>query len=223
MVNYFDNKVPHSIHNEVYEYVQGFEWQSKLRHVPNSNDRSNDLLPYVAKKTSYLVGFGKTYEELQIHTPVCTLFDCINETVFDNKFELSGAPLGNATTFANREKDDYIAEQEFKGTRAYLEAQPYETVKRTRVPYKDMQHGPDQCYTIVFVANLEWNPIWQAEMVYFNNQDGWVDTFINNIPGRVILHDSNVLHNSKPTSTYATELAQRIEFRVRLKEGESIV
>lgn len=232
-INYYDNRIPLDIHEAAYEYLQTQEWYSRYRNVPDSNTNSSnykdDLIPYVAKKTVYYAPFGNDYNDLQNHKPIAELFDYINSSIFNNTFELAGAPLGyTENNFSDKELDDYLFEKEFKGNRAYMQVQPYERVKRTRVPYRDcLVDDSDDYYTLVFVANKVWKPEWQAEMLFYNNgQDsdvGWLVGFVNNIPGRLLIYNSHLLHNSKPTSSYADELSQRIEFRVKLKEGESLV
>lgn len=223
-VTHYDNQVPYNIHKAAYDYLQIVKWHSRYRHVPNASidpsEATTDLLPYVTKKTVYRSRVVLT------DAPVRDLFNCINE-MFNNKFELNGAPLGyvNFDNVPETEYDDYQAEADLAGSMVFVEAEPYETVKRTRIPYRDALLG-DGYYTIVFVANLEWNPVWHAETFFFedDNEDiGNAFKFLTNMPGRVTLYDSRVLHNSKPTSVFANELAQRIVFRVKLKEGETLV
>jgi len=251
-LEYYDNKIPKDIHEEAYRYIQTLEWQSRLRHVPDasssplSDGYKNDLAPYVAKKTVYRTEFGHNYEVMQMHTPIGILFDHINKTLFNNKFELTGKPLGMTpeSQVPVKELEDYLAEKEFKGCVAYMQAQPYETIKRTSVPNRDWDGtslSSEGYYTLTFVANKVWSPLWHSEIFFYNDGTndpdvagenvtqkqntgiGWLSDFIVNMPGRVILHDSRMLHTSKPTSVFAPELSQRISFRVTLKDGETLV
>lgn len=233
----YDSQVPWDIHKAAYDYLQTRQWYSRFRMFPDSNvnpqdeEYKKDLAPYVVKKTVYRTSFGFDHESLQEHMPIAVLFDYINNTLFDSKFELAGKQLGLTPIddYPESEHDDCIADREFRGTVAYMDAQPYEPVKRSRVPYRDWDNDTldsDQYYTIVFVANQYWNPIYHGEMFFYEDGEegiGQVRDFMCNIPGRVILYDSRTLHNSKPTSTLATELPQRISFRVKLKDGESLV
>lgn len=223
----FDNKIPQELHEAVYEYLQTCDWHARFRHVPDSNDYKKDLEPYIAKKTAYRVSFGTGYESLQEHTPIAALFDYINKALFGNKFELVGKPLGMLPVDAYPEKEfeDCLADRDLKGSVAFMQAEPFETVKRSRVPNRDWDSSSldsDRFYTITFVANLKWNPVWHSEVFYYEDNDSWLSTFTPNIPGRVMLHDSRVLHTEKPTSVLAEEPAQRINFRVKLKEGETL-
>lgn len=231
----FKNQVPQEIHKAVYDYLQTCEWHARLRHCPvgdiKPQDCKKDLTPYITKKTAYLAPFGRNYTELQDHAPIATLFDYVNNNVFGGKFELAGKPLGSGPMpdVLDKEWDDYLAEKDHAGHVVYMEAQPYETVKRSRVPKRDWDNTPldsDKFYTITFNANLEWNPVWHSEVYYYDDaEDGsadWLNCFSPNLPGHIMLHDSRVLHTSKPTSVLAKEVSQRVCFRVKLKEGETL-
>jgi len=251
-IEYYDNQISSDIHKEAYEYLQTLNWQARYRHVPeaginpSAGDFRNDLVPYVAKKTVYRAELGHNYKSMKMHTPIGTLFDYINDTLFNNKFEFNGKPLGMTpkSQISEKEINDYLFDQEHQGTTSYMQAQPYETTKRTRVPHRDWDGSSlddDRYYTILFVANLAWSPLWHAEMFFYDdansnttitsdniiqnqcNSIAWGPKFILNIPGRVILHDSRMLHSSRATSVLAPELSQRIGFRVKLKEGETLV
>lgn len=241
-VQHYDDLIPEDIHNAVYEYLQDVMWHSEYRHIPHASVRANqaasDLIPYLTMKTVYSCVFGKSYEDIKEHLPIVELFDYINKNLFDDKFILAGKPLGTVpfSDVSEMEVDDFNAEKQHEGHLAYMHAEGFETVKRTRVPYRDWDNTSiedDGYYTIAFVANKEWNPVWHAEMFFYRDHAkgtpkqgcgiGEVNKFITNIPGRVILYDSRVLHNSKPTGTLANEIAQRVYFRVKLKDGETLV
>jgi len=235
ILKYFDNQIPKDLHEDVYNYIYSFNWQARYRNMPDpsiiSSTRGfrNDLNPYTLKKTIYRCGFGKNLDTLKFHQPIFNLFNYINSNIFNDKFLLEGKPINHYQQYGFLESDDCSLDKDFLGHLAYLNAEPYEPVKRTRIPYRDWDNSPlndERFFTIAFVANQIWNPVYHGEMFFYNDNDqhvGNFEHFIPNIPGRVILYDSRYLHNSKPTGTHSKELALRIKFRVKLKEGESLV
>ena len=168
IIEYYDNKIPEDIHKEAYDYIRTLDWDARRRHVPSTtvkpseSEYKNDLVPYVDKKTIYRACFGSGIEEVAMHPPIADLFNSINSTLFDNKFELTGIPIGEVPEehYPEKEHDDFLLDQDHRGHRAYIQAQPYETVKRTRVPHSDWspptewEVNPDDAgkyFTIVFV------------------------------------------------------------------------
>jgi hypothetical protein len=117
--------------------------------------------------------------------PINDLYEYINKELFKNKLQVHDV---------------------------YLRAEPYETVKETFVPAADC--GIKGYQLITFIVNTDWNPVWQGEIVYYDNDDVWNIKHINNVPGRIIIRDSRLACTSKPTSVYASQIAQRINFRV---------
>ena len=130
-----------------------------------------------------------------------------------------------------------------QGSIAYMQAQPFESVRQTRIPHRDWKGGhlvtenPERYSTVIFVANLEWKPEWLAEMTLFEDAHddvpgatfeelhknrnigvGYPKEIIANKPGRILVQDGRQLHATRAVGESAPGPSMHINFRVTFKD-----
>lgn len=266
-LEYWDNEVPKELHEEIYNYCQNQYWYSKIHNPksasidPKKQEWKLDLQPEIPRRTLYRIPFAWDTVTLQkFHPLVWDFFSYINKTFFDDRFIPEGKLEGVAgrspreyaknpfTTSTVSGKASVHQATTFKnGWTSYMNAQPYDSVKRTKNIHRDwddyglIESNEEEYSTILFVSNLEWYPSWFSEITYYDHGEtgerhgdllgpdestvfkkrefniGWPVHIIPNVPGRLILMDGRWLHSTKPTSYLAPELSQHIAFRVKRK------
>jgi len=253
-IEHYDNTVPSDIHQAAYDYCQQQRWYTTLLNMPSvdinpaNGEFKRELDPYVGDVSVYRTSFGADAEGLSNHSPILNLFNHINETLFDGKFIVDGRHEGSASLQLSKSDTEwgsgmkvnvpfYTGDEDEawkldvikNGSRAYMQAQPYDPSKRAKSIHRDwggwqLDHNKGGHYTLLFVSNLIWNPEWLSEIVYYEDSDsgiGWPAKIMPNVPGRVILHDGRCLHATRSTAIEAPELSQHIGFRVRLKGDDT--
>jgi len=94
-IKVFDNTVPYSIHKAAYDYLQTQRWYTGYRELPPldkipAEDGWPDVTPPQVHHSITRAPFAAKAEHLALHKPIETLFNYINENVFNNKLELNG-------------------------------------------------------------------------------------------------------------------------------------
>lgn len=235
----YKGAVPLALHKEVYDYCQNNPWVSKWHHDnrfkkldPAREEWKDDLVMQYNHRFLYRLPFAANSVELSQVDVMNRLFNHINDHCFNGRYTVDGS-----------HKEGIVGTG--RQWSAYMNAQPYDTVKRTKSIHRDWDKSPvdsnsDEYSTMVFISNLEWRPSWFSEMLFYNEEDtgdkhgesllsseeyikrgediGWPVSVIPNVPGMVVLFDGRWWHSTKPTSYLAPELSQHIVFRVRRKE-----
>jgi hypothetical protein len=84
----------------------------------------------------------------------------------------------------------------------------------------------DKHFTVLYVSNLEWRPLWGGHLEFYNNDFtgdkhwkhnyniGWPDAAVGNVPNRVIVYSHDQIHRTWAPLPRAPEMTQKIAFRV---------
>lgn len=203
-----DDAIPYEIHKAVYDYCNTQRWYAGTREipqldfVPDIDGHTPDPVPGITHRSIYRAPFAGISSDLNYHQPIKTLFDYMNENVFDGRMLLDGLHESSPGLYYPAKKDTMsdvyltctdefyndknaeLFEHEpwrknvaYHGSLAYMQAHPYESVRQVRVPHRDWK-GPyretndEQYCTVMFVANLEWKPEWSGEFTIFNDAHG---------------------------------------------------
>jgi len=269
-IDVFDNRIPFSLRKEVYDYIYTQRWYTGYRKLPTldidpSKSNVNDSDPPPVHRTITRAPFCGISDHLKYHPPIEKLFHFINQNVFENKLSLDGlrepspglkypglnwppisdAQLRNEVPFyePNHPELDiewrkYIFEN---GSIAYMQAQPFESHRQTRIPHRDwagrsIDENPEGYATVIYIANLNWRPEWFGELTMYENafgdipgtkfEDlyknrnvgiGYPGAVIENIPGRIVVQDGRQLHATRAVGETAPEPTLHVNFRVRIR------
>lgn len=233
----FHNKVvPEDLHKEVFDYCNKHVWTSQWhsneegnRIDPSKKEWKKDLIKTYDHRYLYRLPFAANSIELKENDVINRLFDNINDNCFGGKYTLDGSKkegiIGTGRQWAS-----------------YMNAQPYDTVKRTKSIHRDwdgssIESNEEDYCTLIFISNLEWKPSRFSEIIFYGEKHtgekhgdflldsekyvkreediGWPQAVVPNIPGMVILFDGRWWHSTQPTSFLSPELSQHIVFRVR--------
>ena len=199
-IEHYDNTVPYEIHKAAYDYCQEQRWYTGYMNMPpididpKANEFKRDLNPYVAETTVYRIAFGADPMALQRHDPILNLFNHINDTLFDGRFEPAGRPEGssgialpkpdlnlghgetnvNVPWYTGADNEQWKLDVINKGATSYMQAQPYGSIKRDKSIHRDwggyqLEHNDGEHCTLLFVANLLWKPEWFSEIMYYDD------------------------------------------------------
>lgn len=123
--------------------------------------------------------------------------------------------------------------------RVYGDGMEKEYRARSKAVHRDNPFLEDaSCYTLVYFANLHWDPQLYGETLFHSDQDstgdftgkyeqdqprnfpiGDVENVVAPRPGRIMFWDSRYLHQIKPAALYAPENLLAISFRLQLKSS----
>ena len=235
----FQDVVPIDLHREVYDYCQKRQWVSVWHNTPkpiqidpSKKEWESDLGSVYDHRYLYRLPFAANSVEIKEHDVVSRLFDVINNTCFDGMYTIDNS------------KKEGIAGTDRQWA-SYMNAQPYDTVKRPKSIHRDwdkssVESNDEDFCTLLFISNLEWNPSWFSEILFYGEEAtgekhgdslldsehyikrgediGWAKEIVSNVPGLVVLFDGRWWHSTKPTSFIAPELSQHIAFRVKRKK-----
>lgn len=173
--------------------------------------------------------------------PVYQLWEEI-ERITDYKFDIAGIPESmnymtgisplQGITKANGQPGALNS-----AWRVYGDGMDKELRARTKAVHRDNPFlDDDSCYTLVYFANMHWDPQLYGETLFHSNeadtgdftgkyeQDqprnfpiGDVENVVAPRPGRIMLWDSRYMHQIKPAALYAPENLMAVSFRLRLK------
>jgi hypothetical protein len=121
--------------------------------------------------------------------------------------------------------------------RVYGDGMDKELRARTKAVHRDNPFmDDDSCYTLVYFANMHWDPQLYGETMFHSNESdtgdftgkyeqdqprnfpiGDVENVVVPRAGRIMLWDSRYLHQIKPAALYAPENLMAISFRLQLK------
>ena len=87
----------------------------------------------------------------------------------------------------------------------------------------------DKHFTVLYLVNLEWFPHLGGEIKFYDNQYtgykhwkhgydiGWPCDLVGHRPNRIIVFSHNQIHDTYPPNVNASEMTQKIAFRVKVK------
>jgi hypothetical protein len=237
-----DDVISPELHRKVWYYLQGLEHYAMFKNAPDPKDRT--VISYIPRdnKQEYYnkgimgwnsqfmhrVSFGLTEQEIQLNHP--TIFELWTEinSHFDNKFTIRGDA-----------EDCWSKKDPCLMQRIYLNVQPKEEIKRSHGVHRDTSNiKQTDHFTLLYVPNLIWYPTWFGEMLFYENDNSLGDfqqfqknqgqcrefgighpfVTIPTVPNRIVLWDGRMLHTTRPTAEWATQLRNSLIFRVGLKK-----
>ena len=180
--------------------------------------------------------------DLEKHGPIQKLWVAINSHLGD-RFELTGAPegMGPLDYHPDWRENRFVHPKPNKAKpswRVFTNGRPNESVYRSYGIHRDnINMEQEGTYNILYCANPEWYPTWLGECVFYNDEAtgdtqqfqaeswnqsrgfnvGWPTAIIGSKPGRLIIYDSRVLHNTRPASSISKGMRVTVSFRARLK------
>lgn len=253
-VKIFDDFIDFDFRKEVWDYIQNKSWHVCWKAI-ESKHKHYDYVPATVKQWERMnqnwipsmvmprLAFASDAGTLERDHPlIYNLWEKISNAI-GSEFKIAGVPEGMPSDFIGKTKAPEPLDISLtEGWRVYANSQPSENIKRSHGVHRDNPDiEDDSCYTLLYVANLEWYPTWFAECVYYPNdvetqtgdtqqyQDGfgqnrgfgvgWLDEgkVVSPRPGRIILYDSRTLHTTRPSAIWAKEDRKVIAFRLRRK------
>ena len=173
------------------------------------------------------------------HKIIHALWERINLTL-GNKYEITGTPEGSLVDHTLAWKPKTAVPGLTAGWRVYTNGRPNESVYRAYGIHKDNINVDEEgTFNILYCANLEWYPTWLGECVFYPNDTdtgdtqqfqkeasnqsrafpvGWPSEIVGSMPGRLIIYDSRILHNTRASSSVSKGMRVTIAFRARLKK-----
>ena len=253
----FDSAFTEDQRKQYWDYIENQTWHvcwkplsypgETYNFVPSKDKRWRTMDPSRLIPNMFMprAGFGSDEHSVeQDHPVIFDLWTRIN-TVLGNAFEIAGDPEGFATDGNGDPLWVPAATQDPNmepGWRAYANAQPTETVKRSHGVHRDcIDLEKEGYYTCLYFANPVWYPSWFAENIFYpddsttgdeqqyqgaynSNQNrgyglGWADEgkTVSPKPGRILIYDSRTLHTTKATAPWAKTMRKAIVFRIRKK------
>lgn len=258
-VQVIDDIIPTDQRQQLWNYIENQTWHITYKplrfdglhrdFIPSKDKDWRALDPVRLLPNMFMprACFGSDESSLsQNHPLIYDLWLQINSAL-GNEFSIAGSPEGMPMDSLNDPKwiaPDPIDPDLEKGWRVYANSQPSESIKRSHGIHRDtIDLEDDKCYTLLYVANLEWYPSWFAECIFYpndlegsvgdhqqhqsilaSNQSrnfsiGWADEgrIVSPKPGRIILYDGRTLHTTRPSAIWAKSPRKVIAFRIRKK------
>lgn len=263
-IKIIDNALDVSLRKKVWNYVQMQRWSVAWKRTPARRPLLTEYYPGKNRESLYVkwmdpqlipsmfmprAVFASDESSLRENHPVIyELWQSIRLTIGED-FYIEGSPEGLAAQ--NLLTDEHWQPPPTKdsklepGWRVYANCQPTEYVKRSHGIHRDtIDTEDDNCYTLLYVCNLEWYPSWFAENVFYPDDEegitgdqqqfqesedlynqvrnfniGWADEgkIVSPRPGRLILYDGRCLHTTRPAAVWAKEDRKVVVFRLRKK------
>jgi hypothetical protein len=172
------------------------------------------------------------------HKIIGTLWKSINQAL-GNKYEITGEPEGMSIDNMPEWKPRTAVPGLTAGWRVYTNGRPKEPFYNQYGIHRDnINLDEEGTFNILYCANLEWYPTWFGECVFYGdevtgdtqqfqkeayNQSrgfnvGYPTQIVGSVPGRLIVYDSRILHNTRPASNVSNGMRVTIAFRCRLKD-----
>lgn len=237
-VETYDNLIPDALRFDVWNYIQHQSFHATRKNVnypdvgsiiyyvpaEGKKEYMDDSIPSVNSQYMHRCVFGNNEKDLEQHPVILELWNKINASL-GNQFVIDGDEEGIA--------DRRLA---YPMSRAYVNAQMDETIKRSHGIHRDtIDLEEENHYTLMYIANLEWYPSWMAENVFYCDDETTGDTqqfqkgmgqsrgfnvgypfaIVSPLAGRVILYDGRALHTTKPTAPWAPQMRYAVVFRIR--------
>ena len=237
-VETYDNLIPDALRFDVWNYIQHQSFHATRKNVnypdvgsiiyyvpaEGKKEYMDDSIPSVNSQYMHRCVFGNNEKDLEQHPVILELWNKINASL-GNQFVIDGDEEGIA--------DRRLA---YPMSRAYVNAQMDETIKRSHGIHRDtIDLEEENHYTLMYIANLEWYPSWMAENVFYCDDETTGDTqqfqkgmgqsrgfnvgypfaIVSLLAGRVILYDGRALHTTKPTAPWAPQMRYAVVFRIR--------
>jgi len=241
-----DHVVTSELHRKVWYYIQGLEHYAMLKDASDPKDRTiihyipkenkqeyyNKELPEWNKQFMHRVCFGLNEQEIQTNHPI--IFELWNQinSHFGNKFVINGDV-----------EDCYDKNDPYLMQRSYVNVNPKEEIKRSHGVHRDTVNlERTDHFTLLYIPNLIWYPTWFGEMMFYENDElsgdfqqfqkgqgqskgfgvGHPFATIPTVPNRIVLWDGRMLHTTRPTAQWATQLRNSLIFRVSLKKEQYV-
>ena len=172
------------------------------------------------------------------------LWNKINKHVFNGNADLNGIPepaaglRGPNLFFIDRQDfyEKYDVPKDHREFTCYLNARSTDQLQGDKVGERvgqihkdtDGSYKGDNYYTVLYVANREWQPDWGGELLYYDDEEtgakhwkrgwniGWPTKIVGNKPNRVVVYKHDQTHTTLSPRVNAPEMTQKIAFRVRL-------
>ena len=188
---------------------------------------------------------GWSDESVKERNPlIYDLWNQINKHVFDGNADLNGIPepaaglRGPNLFFIDRQDfyEKYDVPKDHREFTCYLNARSTDQLQGDKVGERvgqihkdtDGSYKGDNYYTVLYVANREWQPDWGGELLYYDDEEtgakhwkrgwniGWPTKIVGNKPNRVVVYKHDQTHTTLSPRVNAPEMTQKIAFRVRL-------
>lgn len=259
-----DDAIDPSLREKIWHYIQSQRWTVAWKRTLARRPFLTEYYPAKNRESLYVkwmdpqlipsmfmprAVFASDENSLENKHPLIhDLWREIKSIIGDN-FYIEGSPEGLAAQNLLSDthwQPPHTADKNLEpGWRVYANCQPTEYVKRSHGIHRDtIDLEENNCYTLLYVCNLEWYPSWFAENVFYpddisgvtgdhqqfqetedlynqtrNFNIGWADEgkIISPRPGRLILYDGRCLHTTRPTAIWAKEDRKVIVFRIRKK------
>jgi hypothetical protein len=237
-VETYDNLIPDSLRFDVWNYIQHQSFHATRKNVnypdigsiiyytpvDGKQEYMDDSIPSINSQYMHRCVFGNNEKDLEQHPVILELWHKINASL-GNQFVIDGDEEGIA--------DRRLS---YPYSRAYVNAQMDETIKRSHGIHRDtIDLNEENHYTLLYIANLEWYPSWMAENVFYCDDEttgdkqqfqkgmgqcrgfdvGYPFAIVSPLAGRVILYDGRALHTTKPTAPWAQQMRYAVVFRIR--------
>ena len=172
------------------------------------------------------------------------LWNKINKHVFNGNADLNGIPepaaglRGPNLFFIDRQDfyEKYDVPKDHREFTCYLNARSTDQLQGDKVGERvgqihkdtDGSYKGNNYYTVLYVANREWQPDWGGELLYYDDEEtgakhwkrgwniGWPTKIVGNKPNRVVVYKHDQTHTTLSPRVNAPEMTQKIAFRVRL-------
>ena len=197
------------------------------------------------KVSMYRHMIGWSDESVKERNPIVwSLWTKINDAVFDGKAKLDGMPeehvglSGPKSNFIDGIDfyEKYNVPEDRKMWTCFLNSKSAfkdgARNKRGKASlgriHKDSDNRiSDKHFTVLYISNLEWNPLSGCKIEFHNNDYtgdkhwkhgyniGHIEKVVSNVPNRVIVYSHSAIHRTRPPQPVASEMAQKIAFRVR--------
>jgi len=238
----YDNEVPSTLLNDVYEYLLDSEYCVNFYDRPHSNWYPRNNKWVTPRDLPAALRLPLAWDEASLENRanrVFKLWQHINELT-ENKFTIAGVPesmnyMQGISPVQGITKSNGEPGAANSAWRVYGDGMDVEFRARSKAVHRDNPFlDDDTCYTLVYFANTEWHPQLYGETLFHGDdattgdftgkyeQDqprnfpiGDVENVVAPRPGRIMVWDSRYLHQIKPCASYSTDKLMAISFRLR--------
>lgn len=226
------------------EYNPSIDGKINTKHVLGDAQDFQSMLTLL-RFSMYRHPIGWSDDTVKERNPlIYSLWTQINLQLFDGKARIDGIPepaagLKGPKPFFIDHKDfheKYDVPTDQRDFTCYLNARSADQLHGDKIGERvgqihkdtDGSYDGDNYYTVLFVVNIDWQPSWGGELIYYGDEDtgdkhwkrgwdiGYPIKIVGNKPGRVVVYKHDQTHSTQSPRSDAPEMTQKIAFRIKV-------
>lgn len=238
-----DNAIEKSLRQRVWDFLLDSEYCVNHYDQNHSNWYPREDRWHIPRTQPAALRLPLAWDEQSLEHRAKTVFDLWQEIdrITQHRFCIQGVPesmnyMTGISPVQGITKSNGDPGAPNSAWRVYGDGMDKEYRARSKAIHRDNPFmDDDSCYTLVYFANMHWDPQLYGETLFHSDHDetgdftgkyekdqprnfpiGDVENVVAPRPGRIMFWDSRYLHQIKPAALYAPENLMAISFRLQL-------